>query len=254
MTACGACNDRLQSTGEAEPAKHVDTLQVTGDLKFFCNWKSHEDGLLIAKADYDIGNRRFSDAWTLLDKKDVPYTEPTKQAMCWEGALLYIGVFGARTELPALLTFADKDWMVENETTDPAQSGGMTELGEMRSDVHRVVYIALAAQVRRQLLFDGVLDTQAHTSASVLEDCAGDHDKCIPATAMHTYRKQRHQRHAVRGLALSGSTSNWTLFSGLENQLPSLHFLLPYAVSEAKRMRMAIDQNNSWILASVPAP
>lgn len=248
--ATGCAADR-HPRPDPEPAEQIEARQVTGDLQFFCQWNGYDDAFATAQADYASGNRRFADAWTVLSKTDAPYDDPHLQSFCWEGALLYLGVFGSRAEIPALLNFADKDVLIEDETTDLAQPGGMSDLGELRSDVHRRVYFALAAQVRRQLFFDGTLDTAGRQAAALLEDCALDHARCLPSTPMHIYRKQRHQRYAVRGLAISGSVSNWTAFQDLERRLASLHFLLPHAVAEAKQIRERIDAS---FLGCLPDP
>lgn len=208
----------------------------------------------MAKADYDAGNRRFSDAWAVLDKTDVPHAAPGQQSACWEGALLYLGVFGARAELPALLAFADKDRMLEGETHDINAPDGVTDLGEKRARTHRFVYLALAAQVRRQFVFDGALDSAGQRAAAVLRDCATDHARCLPETPMHVYRQHRHQRHAARGLAICGDAASWAALRALEGQLASHHALLPYAISEGKHMRAEIEQRLSFIAANVPNP
>jgi hypothetical protein len=222
--------------------------------ELFCSWSHREDAFLQALDDYNLGNRRAADAWGVVDSPSGPGKSTDEKVLCWEGALYYLGIFGSRSELPKLLQLATKDTVLNAETTHVSTLGGVTAVGGARAVAHRVVFLALGAQVRRQMMFDGALDPNGQAADDLIRDCALDTSKCMPDSPMHDYRRNRLQRNAVRALAIAGTTASTSVLQRIRDDLSSFHFLVRHAVGDADIFGRKIDANDSTIKQNVPTP
>lgn len=229
-------------------------VQTPYNPAFFCDWELEQDLFLAAQADYDAGNRRSLNAWNAINDGAPPGSHFLKRGKCWHGALLYLGVFGSRAELPGLMQLIASDSIQAGETTDPTTRDGISNLGEARSLALRLAYQAIGAQVGRQLIFDGRLDAHGQMAERMLLDCALDVARCSPGTAMHIYRRQRLQRHAVRGLGIARTPSTLNALRQIESSLASLDGLMPYAVGNAQYRERQISSNLSYIQSEIPQP
>lgn len=249
-----SCDAALTPTLEAERPAAATGTEVTGDLDFFCEWNTHEEAFQIAAEDYAKGNRRMGDAWTMINSKGPPERTPQDQGMCWEGALLYVGVFGDRAQLAQLAQLSVRDRLLEEETSNPEQLEGTSDLGNQRLVALRAVYLAMAAQIRRQLIFDGSLDLAALSAQARIQQCALDDLGCIDDTAMHTYHRQLLQRYAIRGLTVSGTSSSQSVFKEVKSTLAASTPLIPYAISFAEELGRMVDEKTDFFRLHVPAP
>lgn len=247
------CDVSLAPTLETERPPPTGT-EVAGDLDFFCKWSTHEEAFQIAAEDYAKGNRRMGDAWTTINSKGLPGKTPEDQESCWEGALLYLGVFGDRTQLNQLIQLSIRDPMLENETYDPNEMTGVTSVGRSRGFTLSSVYLALASQVRRQLIFDGHLDPSAQTAEGLIQQCALDHFRCIEGSGIRDYTRQRIQRGAIRGLLVSGTSSSLESFEMVKTTLAGTTPTMPYTIAIASKLGRTLDERASLIKVYIPAP
>lgn len=240
------------STTKKPPDADRSAVQAPYDPAFFCDWEFELDLFATAAADYAAARRRVVNAWGAINNRTPPGDHFLKRGKCWHGAILYLGVFGARSELPGLMQLATHDAILAHETADPTRQSGVTNLGEARSLALRMVYQAIGAQIGRQRIFDSRLDAHAQAAEAMLRRCALDVATCMPNAEMHIYRRQRLQRNAVRGLGMAGTPAALRTLKQVD--ATSRDGLMPYAVESAWLYERQIRANLGEIRARVPRP
>ena len=231
----------------------TNEVQVTGDLKFFCNESFSKEAFQKAKADYDQGNRRFADAWAVVNSRELGAT-PKKQSICWSGALGYLGFFGKRSEIPKFIALLSKDSLLEAETTDISRLDGTSKTGMYRVISQKWAYLALAFQLRRQMIFDGKLDANALAARELIQACALDLEQCISDTSMHLYHQQMLQRGAIKALVVSGTKSDLAAYQKVKSILVPKDSLIGHVIGSSEAMKTLVEENLSAIRTAVPAP
>lgn len=237
------------------PLRSVPVVEVTGEPEFFCRLSTYPDFFNKSVADYASGNRRAAAALSVLDSAAPANPGLQEERLCWQSAIFYLAVFAPRAVLPRLAQLATHDPILEAETTKAEDLTGLSDLGESRSSAHTLVYFALAAQVRRQLMFDGRLDAEGERALRLVEVCAGDEAFCMPATPMHRSRRERLQRNAVKALGVTGAPSSARVLAAIASAPPSDDdYLMPYAYCATLDIKAVLDACQLWLLWLVPRP
>lgn len=253
ITALGllGCSNRVD-------ANHTRTLteriEPPAAAKFFCEWDHQDEAFQKAVVDYAQGNRRVKDAWLVVRSRDQPGGTAREQGMCWQGALLYIGIFGGRAELPKLTQLLSNDPVLASEVNTDLP-GGATEFGLDRLAALRYAgYQAIAAQVRRQALYDGSLNSDAMSAQALMRACASSPTKCMRDLALNDWARFFLQRGAVRGLAISGAEADLQLLRDLRQNIDPQRPELRPAIEDALFISDWLNENLPGRLSSIPAP